>query len=176
MPFGLETAVTSTQLHRLGAPLRRALEDALAGAPLTDAAAARLIEVDAPEDLSALLAVAGHVRTRRTGTVVTYSPKVFLPVTNLCRDRCSYCTFRSDPDDAHAWTMLPEEIRRCTRQGRALGCIEALMCLGDKPEIAFRSYRATLQVLGMPVRSVMSVPPAPSRSRKGSCRIPMPDS
>ena len=71
-----------------------------------------------PMKLSAILAVAGHVRTRLKGTGVTYSPKVFLPVTNLCRDRCSYCTFRSDPDDAHAWTMLPEEIRACSRNGR----------------------------------------------------------
>jgi FO synthase len=92
--------------------------------------------------------VAGHVRTELKGHVVTYSPKVFVPVTNLCRDRCSYCTFRSDPDDPHAWTMLPEEIRACSRQARAQGCIEALMCLGDKPEQAFRSHRATLAVLG----------------------------
>ena len=98
--------------------------------------------------LPALLAVAGRVRTLRKGAVVTYSPKVFLPVTNLCRDRCSYCTFRKDPDDAAAWTMLPEEVRASSSRARTLGCIEALMCLGDKPERAFRSYRRTLAVLG----------------------------
>ena len=59
-------------------------------------------------EIAALLAVASCVRNRLKGTVVTYSPKVFLPVTNLCRDRCSYCTFRSDPDDPHAWTMRPD--------------------------------------------------------------------
>ena len=53
-----------------------------------------------------------HVRTQRKGRTVTYSPKVFLPITNLCRDRCSYCTFRQDPDDPDAWTMLPEEVAR----------------------------------------------------------------
>ncbi len=138
----------STRLRSLRAAVRAPLERALDNAPVADADALVLLQVEAPDELSALLAVAGHLRTRRKGTLVTYSPKVFLPVTNLCRDRCAYCTFRSDPDDAHAWTMSPEEIRGCCRQGRPLGCIEALMCLGDKPEVAFRSYRATLQVLG----------------------------
>lgn len=95
-----------------------------------------------------MLATAAALRTRFKGTIVTYSPKVFLPVTNLCRDRCSYCTFRADPEDAKAWTMQPQEIRDCCRHGRSLGCIEALMCLGDKPELVFRSYRQTLSDLG----------------------------
>jgi len=108
----------------------------------------RLIQSDDPDEISALLAVAGHTRTQLKGTTVTYSPKVFLPITNLCRDRCSYCTFRSDPDDPHSWTMLPEEVRASAASGRRQGCIEALLCLGDKPERAFRSYRSTLEVLG----------------------------
>jgi 7,8-didemethyl-8-hydroxy-5-deazariboflavin synthase CofG subunit len=138
----------SSRLRGIRAAVRRPLEDALENRLLDDDAALDLIETEAPDELSALLAVAGFIRTRLKGSVVTYSPKAFLPVTNLCRDRCSYCTFRSDPDDAHAWTMLPEEIRTCCRKARPLGCIEALMCLGDKPEVAFRSYRTTLQVLG----------------------------
>jgi len=139
---------TCTSLQRLSAPLRGPLERALDGIALTDAEALALIDVEPPDALGALLAVAGHIRQRRKGSVITYSPKVFLPVTNLCRDRCAYCTFRSDPDDAHAWTMLPEEIRDCCRGGRSVGCIEALTCLGDKPEVAFRSYRHTLRALG----------------------------
>ena len=126
---------------------RAALEGALAGRPLDDAAALHLLSL--PDALTPpLLAVAGHVRTQRKGRTVTYSPKVFLPITNLCLDRCSYCTFRHDPDEPAAWTMLPEDVRGCARAGRALGCIEALMCLGDKPERAYRSYRQTLAVLG----------------------------
>jgi 7,8-didemethyl-8-hydroxy-5-deazariboflavin synthase CofG subunit len=148
MPLFVEAAVEPDRLREIRAAVRRPLEQALDGAQLSDIDALILIDVEAPDELSALLAVAGHVRSRRKGTVVTYSPKVFLPITNLCRDRCAYCTFRSDPDDPHAWTMLPEEIRACSRRGAARHCIEALMCLGDKPEIAFRSYRATLQVLG----------------------------
>jgi FO synthase len=135
-------------LRDLHPALRQPLERALDGAALAEDDALLLLEVDEPRTLGALLAVAGHVRTTLKGTTVTYSPKVFLPITNLCRDRCAYCTFRADPQDAHAWTMLPEEVRHSCRDGRALGCIEALMCLGDKPEVAFRSYRRTLEMLG----------------------------
>jgi 7,8-didemethyl-8-hydroxy-5-deazariboflavin synthase CofG subunit len=143
-----DAAVAASRLHGLRAAVRQPLEQALNGASIGAADALAVLQVEAPDELSAVLAVAGHLRTRRKGTTVTYSPKVFLPITNLCRDRCSYCTFRSDPNDVHAWTMLPEEIRAGSRNGHALQCIEALMCLGDKPELAFRSYRSTLQVLG----------------------------
>jgi len=143
-----DTDIAASRLRGVRTAVREPLERALEGIHVDDTDALTLLEVDAPEELSAVLAVAGHVRTRHKGSDVTYSPKVFLPITNLCRDRCSYCTFRSDPNDAHAWTMLPEEIRTCARNGQALRCIEALMCLGDKPERAFRSYRATLHVLG----------------------------
>jgi FO synthase len=145
-----DAARAPEQLRAIQPAVRKSLERALEGEAVTAADAQRLIELETSEDLSTLLAVAGEVRTRRKGTSVTYSPKVFLPVTNLCRDRCSYCTFRSNPDDVHAWTMLPEEIRAGSRNGRRQRCIEALMCLGDKPEVAFRSYRSTLQVLGHP--------------------------
>jgi FO synthase len=135
------------QLAALDPISRRALEGALSGDPIGDAAALHLLGLPAAQT-PALLGVAGHVRTRAKGRVVTYSPKVFLPVTNLCLDRCSYCTFRQDPDSPAAWTMLPEEVRDWSRRGNGLGCVEALMCLGDKPERAYRSYRQTLAVLG----------------------------
>lgn len=99
-------------------------------------------------DLAALLEAAAALRDAGKGRVVTYSPKVFLPVTNLCRDRCRYCTFRRDPWDEGAWTMTAEEVRDWSRRGRRLGCREALMCLGDRPEAAFRQYRALLGILG----------------------------
>ncbi len=91
---------------------------------------------------------AAELRDEAKGHVVTYSPKLFLPVTNLCRDRCRYCTFRKDPWDDGAWTMTEEEVRSWTRRGATLGCREALMCLGDRPETAFRQYRALLALLG----------------------------
>jgi len=142
-----ETESAPGQLGTTDAHARGALEQALAGKPIDDRQALCLLGL-ADEQTPPLLAVAGHVRTQHKGRTVTYSPKVFLPVTNLCLDRCSYCTFRHDPDEPEAWTMLPEEVRGCCHAGRALGCIEALMCLGDKPERVYRSYRHTLGVLG----------------------------
>lgn len=148
MLSGTDAGVPAGRLRQLRPQVRRPLESALEGRLVSDDDALVLLECAHTNEVSAILAVAGHVRTCLKGTIVTYSPKVFLPVTNLCRDRCSYCTFRSDPDDAHAWTMLPEEIRACSRNGRGLGCVEALMCLGDKPELVFGAYRSTLRVLG----------------------------
>lgn len=148
MSCALDAVVVPAHLRRIRPQIRVPLERALDGARIDEADAQVLIDTEAPDEVGALIAVAGHLRTRLHGTVITFSPKVFLPVTNVCRNRCSYCTFRSDPDDAHAWTMAPDEIRTGSRNGRALGCIEALMCLGDKPELAFDSYRATLRQLG----------------------------
>src|SRR5258705_1218731 len=125
------------------------LEHALAGARLSDADAIALIECP-DRDLDALLSAAAEFRDRgHSNRDVTYSRKVFLPVTNLCRDRCTYCTFRKDPGDPGAWTMMPDEIADWSRLDAELGCKEALMCLGDKPEVAFKSYRETLAELGV---------------------------
>lgn len=99
-------------------------------------------------DLPTLMAAAGAIRDAAKGRVVTYSRKVFLPITNLCRDLCSYCTFRKDPDDPHAWTMTRTEIAEWLDRGRAMDCKEALMCLGDRPEAVFPSHRRTLAALG----------------------------
>ncbi len=128
--------------------IRAILDRALAGDRLSEAEAIELIECS-DADLPAVLAAAGELRDREKGRVVTYSRKVFLPVTNLCRDRCTYCTFRKDPGDPGAWTMMPDEIAEWSRRGAELGCKEALMCLGDKPEVAFKEYRETLKSLGV---------------------------
>jgi FO synthase len=107
----------------------------------------RLINSSAAE-LSSLFDAASSLRDAFKGRNVTYSRKVFLPITNLCRDRCGYCTFRKDPGDPAAWTMPPAAIEDVLGRGRAQGCKEALMCLGDKPEAAFASYRETLAGFG----------------------------
>jgi 7,8-didemethyl-8-hydroxy-5-deazariboflavin synthase CofG subunit len=99
----------------------------------------------ADADLPALLATAAASRDRNKGRTITYSRKIFLPITNLCRDRCSYCAFRKDPDDPGAWTMTRTDIAAWLQRARSQGCREALMCLGDRPETAFRSHRETLR-------------------------------
>jgi 7,8-didemethyl-8-hydroxy-5-deazariboflavin synthase CofG subunit len=142
----VHSSLASGQRER--APIRHILDRALAGARLSDADAIALIEC-ADGDLDAMLSAAAELRDRGKGRDVTYSRKVFLPITNLCRDRCTYCTFRKDPGDPGAWTMMPDEIALWSRRGAELGCKEALMCLGDKPEVAFKEYRETLATLGV---------------------------
>src|SRR5246127_2126876 len=141
----IHSSLASEQRER--SPIREILDRALTGARLSDADAIALIECP-DSDLNAMLSAAAELRDRGKGRAVTYSRKVFLPVTNLCRDRCTYCTFRKDPGEPEAWTMTPAEIAQWSRRGRALGCREALMCLGDKPELAFKEYRETLARLG----------------------------
>jgi FO synthase len=116
-------------------------------APLSDDEA--LAIADSTGGLAAeIRAAAASVRDALFGRVVTYSPKVFLPLTNLCRNHCDYCSFRRSPGDPGEWTMTPTEIEEQLVRARELGCAEALFCLGDKPEKAFSAYRRTLASLG----------------------------
>jgi 7,8-didemethyl-8-hydroxy-5-deazariboflavin synthase CofG subunit len=99
-------------------------------------------------DLARLLRRACEVRNQRTGRIITYSRKIFLPLTNLCRDRCAYCTFARGPGDPLAHTMTPDELLAVARAGRASGCKEALFSLGDKPELLYSGYRSWLESRG----------------------------
>lgn len=110
--------------------------------------ALRLLQTPLTE-LDSLLQAAGDARDRRTGKRLTYSPKVFLPVTNLCRDKCAYCTFRKSPREAGAKTMTLDEIGEVSAQGVQLGCSEALMCLGDRPEAVYPTYQDQLRRMGV---------------------------
>ena len=103
--------------------------------------ARRLIDTPAAE-LPALVARAGEARPRKP---VTFSKKVFVPLTTLCRDYCGYCTFRRDPGEAGAHTMTPEEVVALAQAGAKLGAKEALFSLGDKPEALFPSHREFLR-------------------------------
>jgi FO synthase len=125
----------------------RALERAAEGVPLSDEGALSLAEADA-EALAALTAAAGAARDRAFGRSATFSPKVFLPLTNICRNRCDYCSFRRSPGDPGAWTMTHAEVGGWLERAHAQGCVEALFCLGDKPETAYRAYREQLAVIG----------------------------
>jgi 7,8-didemethyl-8-hydroxy-5-deazariboflavin synthase CofG subunit len=128
-------------------PLHSYVEELRLGMPLTRDGACQLIRCDEHE-LPALLAAAIEVRQRFKPGVVTYSRKVFIPLTNLCRDYCGYCTFRRDPSQTGAHTMTPDQVLEVARAGEKLGCTEALFSLGDKPELAFPEMRETLRRLG----------------------------
>jgi FO synthase len=126
--------------------LDAALERACDGTPLEDDEALALVDFGVVGDT--LTNAAGRVRDRAFGRVVTFSPKVFLPLTNLCRNRCDYCSFRRSPGDDGEWTMRPDEVDAWLERAAALGVSEALFCLGDTPEAAFSSYRRTLATIG----------------------------
>jgi 7,8-didemethyl-8-hydroxy-5-deazariboflavin synthase CofG subunit len=113
------------------------------GAALRLAGALREADVRA-----ALLEGAFESKRRGKGDVVSVSRNLFIPLTNLCRDRCAYCTFAKPPDSPEARTYTLEEVEEVVRGGVATGCIEALLCLGDKPEVAYRSHREWLRARG----------------------------
>jgi len=115
--------------------------------PLSREAACRLLRAS-DDELPGLLAAAQALRAEFKPSVITYSRKVFLPLTNLCRDYCGYCTFRRDPGDLGAHTMTPDEVMEVVRAGERMGCTEALFSLGDKPELLFPGMRDTLRRFG----------------------------
>jgi FO synthase len=86
---------------------------------------------------AAVLAGAAESKRRGKGDAVSVSRNVFIPLTNLCRDRCSYCTFAKQPDDPAAKTYTLAEVEQVVAGALRAGCTEALFCLGDKPEIAY---------------------------------------
>jgi len=99
-------------------------------------------------ELPTLLSIAASVRDHKKGKRISFSKKIFIPLTNLCRDYCGYCTFRRDPGEPGAHTMTPEEVLRLCHAGARLGVKEALFSLGDKPEVLFPEHRNTLRRLG----------------------------
>lgn len=118
-----------------------------AGGARLDRAQARVLVRAGPEALPDLMAAARAVRARRRRQAVTYSRSVFIPLTNICRDRCGYCVFRKDAGDPGAWILTPDDVRRTAEGARRTGCQEVLFSLGDKPE-AFPEVRAQLARLG----------------------------
>ncbi|MFI2368413.1 bifunctional FO biosynthesis protein CofGH [Streptomyces sp. NPDC018833] len=136
--------------------MRRALKRARDGVALDAAEAAVLLQARG-SDLDDLAASAGRVRdaglaaTGRPG-IITYSKSVFIPLTRLCRDKCHYCTFATVPGKlrraGHGMFMSPDEVLQIARRGAALGCKEALITLGDKPEDRWPEAREWLDAHG----------------------------
>jgi FO synthase len=133
-------------------PLRRALARAEAGKALSLDEAEALLTARG-SDLRRLMAFAASLRDLVHGDVVTYSRKVFIPLSMLCRDHCHYCTFAKPPAKLDAPFLTPEEAIGVAEAGRKMGCKEALFTLGDRPEerydvagawLASRGYASTL--------------------------------
>jgi FO synthase len=100
------------------------------------------------DDTAALVEMASIVRDKGHGNVVTYSRKVFIPLTHLCRDVCHYCTFARTPKKAIRPFMPVEEVLELCRQGASMGCQEALFTLGEKPELRYSTARQALREMG----------------------------
>jgi len=98
--------------------------------------------------LGELLEAASEVREEGKGKTISFSKKVFIPLTTLCRDYCSYCTFRKDPGQLGAHFMTPEEVLALAEEGKRAGCKEALFSLGDQPERIFPEAREFLKRQG----------------------------
>jgi len=122
-----------------------ALERATAGRGISREDALSLMS-DAP--LGVLLEAAGALRDRFKGRSVSYSRKVFIPLTHLCRDYCGYCTFRADPQPGVQPYMTPDQVLAVADAGRRAGCKEALFSLGDQPERIFPEAKDFLKTLG----------------------------
>ena len=176
--------------------MRRALARARDGKPLDPDEATVLLHARG-DDLAALMGYAS--RTRDAGLegagrpgVITYSRKVFIPLTRLCRDRCGYCTFATVPHRLDSLYLEPDEVLAIAREGAALGCKEALFTLGDRPELRWTAAREWLDAHGYddtlsyvramaircwkrPACSRTSTPACcPGRTSSGSSRSPRP--
>ena len=154
VPAGL--AVHST------APQFPSLERVASGAALSDDEAMALANAGGQLDVE-LLSVASELRDRGRGRVITFSPKVFIPLTRLCRDFCGYCTFRQSPEESNGLYLTVDEVLSVARAGQSLGCTEALFTLGERPEqryaeaaewLSARGYRTTHEYLAHVCRTV----------------------
>ena len=138
------------------------LERVAAGGALSDEAAIGLVGGDG-DFLLDLCAAASELRDRGRGRVITFSPKVFIPLTRLCRDFCGYCTFRQSPEESNGLYLTEGEVLSVASAGQRLGCTEALFTLGERPEQRYteaanwltdRGYRTTHEYLSHMCRTV----------------------
>src|SRR5688500_11506661 len=107
-----------------------------------------MVDEVAAASLDELCGEARRLREAGHGSLVTYSPKVFIPLTKLCRDVCHYCTFAQPPRRGERAYLTPDKVLAVAREGAAAGCHEALFTLGDKPELRYRVAREELAALG----------------------------
>ena len=148
-------AGTEDPLPGLSDGLKRVVERALDGPGLDENDALRLARA-APDEAPSLCRASALLRDRGRGRDVSFSPKVFIPLTRLCRDFCGYCTFRQSPSEAQDLYMTPEQVLDVAWAGGKLGCTEALFTLGERPEQRYpearewlrrRGYKTTLDYL-----------------------------
>jgi len=116
--------------------------------PSTTAAPPANVPIDVSTPLAELVDAAAGVRTTRHGTRITFSPKVFIPLTMLCRDKCGYCTFAQPPAKLASPYLTPDEVLTIASHGARAGCHEALFTLGEAPEDRYALARDWLRAAG----------------------------
>ncbi len=99
------------------------------------------------DDLVQLLMASSYLRNEGRGKTLTFSKNVFVPVTQLCRNHCGYCTFKYEPHEGRLF-IPPDEVVELAKKGASLGCTELLFVTGDKPELVYREYREALRSIG----------------------------
>ncbi len=114
--------------------------------PDTDVSLEALFEDS--NDFKSYLSAAAALRDQGHGRIMTYSPKIFIPLTHLCRDVCHYCTFAETPKKGEQVYMTPDQVLDVVREGAKKGCTEVLFTLGDKPELRYRAARNALKDMG----------------------------
>ena len=146
----------TTQSPGSVASIREVIANAKEGLGLTQADAYSLVTANS-DVVQEMCTITASMRDRVKGNVVTFSPKVFIPLTHMCRDFCGYCTFRKNPQQAGKdLFMTPEQVLEVATAGAAMGCTEALFTLGERPEQRYpearewlekRGYKSTLEYL-----------------------------
>ncbi len=129
----------------LDSEVREALYKSLEGREIKKEDAYHLIKTD---NLQALTSVASIIRNNSKGKRITYSRKIFIPLTNICRNRCGYCGFRKEPNDKDAEIMKPSKVLSFAKYGSEANCTEALFTLGEKPEKKYPEVKQELKRLG----------------------------
>ena len=154
----LTSAISVPHAGRRPPQLTRLLD----GRELSDQEALELVAIGG-DRMEELCGVAAELRDRGRGRVITFSPKVFIPLTRLCRDFCGYCTFRQSPDEADELFLSGDAVMSVAKAGERLGCTEALFTLGERPEqrygeagewLAAHGHRTTLGYLSEMCRRV----------------------
>lgn len=120
------------------------LDDAVSGREIDKKEAYMLMHSDANQ----LFELANNIRKIRKGNLITYSRKVFIPLTTLCRDTCSYCTYKKEPDEPDATMLKPEQVIDIAEKGKKAKCTEALLVTGERPEQKYDEARKWLRSMG----------------------------
>ena len=128
-------------------PINELAAKAITGEQL-DATESYSLITTSESEIQEICTSAAHLRDIGKGRIVTFSPKVFIPLTRLCRDYCGYCTFRLDPDETDTIFMSPYEVLEVAKKGETLGCTEALFTLGERPELRFPEAKKWLKENG----------------------------